>query len=83
MKTQQNINEKISKLLKDKIEKIWFKVKLTSGEMNEHVWVRVIDVNIKDETFYGIIDNDICIVGDKYACGDGIVMSFCEIEQII
>lgn len=80
--TQKNIEEKISKLLTDKIEKIWFKVKLTSGGKNEHVWIRVVDINQKDNIFLGTIDNNICFVEDKYSLGDEVIMVFGEIEEI-
>lgn len=86
-KTQQCIGKKMSEL-KDKFEydkgyKIWLKVKLTCGNLNEHVWIRVTDINIKDSTFYGVIDNDIVWVSEKYSYGDGIVIGFDNIEEII
>lgn len=87
--TQQDIDKKMSGL-KDKFEKrndkgykIWLKVKLTYGGRSEHVWIRVADINLKDSTFYGVIDNDIAWVSEKYSCGDWIVTGFGEIEDII
>ena len=88
-KTQKDIDKKMSKL-KDKFDrghdrgyKIWFKVKLAWGDLNEHVWIRVTDIKLKDSTFYGVIDNDIVWVSEKYSCGDGIVTGFDKIEEII
>ena len=88
-KTQQGIDKKMLEL-KDKFDrrhdegyKIWLKVRLTYGNLSEHVWIRVADINLKDSTFYGVIDNDIAWVSEKYSCGDGIVAGFDEIEDII
>jgi uncharacterized protein YegJ (DUF2314 family) len=88
-KTQQDIDRKMSEL-KDKFDKgydkgykIWLKVKLTCEHLNEHVWIRVTDINLKDSTFCGIIDNDIVWVSEKYSCGDNVVMGFDNIEDII
>lgn len=88
-KTQEGIDEKMSKL-KDKFDigndkgyKIWLKVKLTDGSLSEHVWIRVTDINLRDSTFYGVIDNDIDWISEKYSYGDGVVKGFDEIEDII
>jgi len=88
-KIQQDIDNKMSGL-KDKFDrgyykgyKIWLKVKLTCGNLNEHVWIRVTDINLTDSTFYGVIDNDIVWVYGKYSYGDGIVTGFDKIEEII
>lgn len=88
-KTQQGIDKKMSEL-KDKFDrghdkgyKMWLKVKLTCGDLNEHVWIRVTDINLKDSTFHGVIDNDIVWVSEKYSYGDGIVTDFDKIEDMI
>lgn len=88
-KIQQDIDNKMSGL-KDKFDrgyykgyKIWLKVKLTCGDQNEHVWIRVTDINLTDSTFHGVIDNDIVWVSGKYSCGDEIVTGFDNIEEII
>ena len=87
--TQQGIDKKMSKL-KDKFDrghykgyKIWFKIKLTCGDLNEHVWIHVTDINLKDSTFCGMIDNEMVWISEKYSYGDGIVKGFDEIEDII
>lgn len=87
--TQQDIDWKMSEL-KDKFDrgndkgyKIWLKMKLTCGHLNEHVWIRIVDINLKDSIFFGIIDNDIAWVSEKYSCGDEIVAGFDKIEDII
>lgn len=87
--TQQGIDNKMLRL-KDKFDrehdkgyKIWFKIKLTCGGLSEHVWIRVTDINLKDSTFHGIIDNDIVWISDKYSYGDGIVTDFDKIEDMI
>lgn len=88
-KMQQGLDKKMSEL-KDKFDrgndkgyKIWFKIKLTCGDLNEHVWIRVTDINITDSTFCGVIDNDIVWVSGKYSYGDGIVTGIDEIEDMI
>jgi hypothetical protein len=83
--TQKDIYQKLSEL-KDKFDKgykIWLKVKLTLGALNEHVWIRVTDINLKDSTFCGNIDDYIVWVTEKYSCGDFIVEGFDKIEDII
>jgi len=85
-KTQQGIDGKMSKLKikfdKYKGYKIFLKVKLTCGNLNEHVWIRVVDINMKDSIFFGIIDNDIVLVSEKFSCGDEVIMSFDNIDII-
>lgn len=88
-KVQQGLYKKMSELKdrfdrgRDKGYKIWFKAQLTCGDQNEHVWIRVTDINLDDNTFHGIIDNHIVCVSEKYSYGNDITMNFDDIEGMI
>ncbi len=82
-KLQKRIDKRVSKLLKDKVKKIWFNIELTSGDLKERVWIYVLDIDLEDRIFAGEIDSYIHLINDRYNYGDKVISRFDEIEDIL